>query len=56
VLIGAAGAIAASAVSSPVSAASPKAEKTPHKSIRTTGANIMSFVTTKDGVEIFFKD
>jgi non-heme chloroperoxidase len=54
VLIGAAGAIAASAVSSPVFAASQKASSaSPSKQ---AGTDSISFVTTKDGVEIFFKD
>ncbi|MBZ9794687.1 alpha/beta hydrolase [Mesorhizobium sp. ES1-4] len=59
VLIGAAGVIAASAVSavsSPVFAATPTAAPTSPKSTKHAGANTMSFVTTKDGVEIFFKD
>src|ERR1700727_2498415 len=56
VLIGAASAIAASAVSSPVFAASPKAGPASPKPAKEAGANTMSFVTTKDGVEIFFKD
>jgi non-heme chloroperoxidase len=56
VLIGAAGAIAASAVSLPVFAAGAKAAPTSPKSVKPAGANTMSFATTKDGVEIFFKD
>ncbi|SRR5579859_1672626 len=56
VLIGAAGAIAASAVSSSAFAAGPKAASASSKSTNQPGANTMSFVTTKDGVDIFFKD
>jgi len=56
VLIGAAGAIATAVVSSPVLAATPQTEAAPRKSTQPVGANTMSFVTTKDGVEVFFKD
>jgi non-heme chloroperoxidase len=56
VLIGAAGAIAASAVSSPVFAADPKAATASPRPTKPAGANTMSFVATKDGAEIFFKD
>jgi non-heme chloroperoxidase len=56
VLIGAAGAIAASAACSPVYAANPKAALTSPKLTKSVGANTMPFITTQDGVEIFFKD
>jgi non-heme chloroperoxidase len=54
VLAGAASLAAASALSSPVMAAGPKAAN--HKSNPSKGANVMSFITTKDGVQIFYKD
>src|ERR1700691_546420 len=55
-LAGAAGALAASAVNSPVFAAGSKAGAAAHKHIESTGARTMSFITTKDGTEIYYKD
>lgn len=55
-LIGVAGSIATTAVSSPVLAAGSKTEAASPKSTKPTGASAMSFITTKDGAEIFFKD
>jgi non-heme chloroperoxidase len=54
VLAGAAGLIAASAVSLPASAAGLAAAD--RKSKPPKGAKAMSFVTTKDGTEIYYKD
>jgi non-heme chloroperoxidase len=56
VLIGTAGVIAASAVASSVFAAGSERASAPDRSTKPAGANTMSFVTTKEGVEIFFKD
>src|ERR1700683_3351672 len=55
-LAGAAGALAASAVISPVFAAGPKAGAATHKHIESRGARTMSVITTKDGTEIYFED
>src|ERR1700677_369687 len=55
-LAGAAGALAASAVISPVFAAGPKAGAAAHKHIESSGARTMSFIRTKDGTEIYYKD
>src|ERR1700690_3319392 len=55
-LAGTAGVLAASAVSSPVFAAGSRAEAAPHKPARQTGVRTMSFITTKDGTEIYYKD
>ena len=55
-LAGAAGALAASAVNSPVFAAGSKAGAAAHKHIESTGARTMSFIRTKDGTEIYYKD
>jgi non-heme chloroperoxidase len=53
-LAGAASLVAASAVSAPVVAAGLKPAG--RKSNPSTGANAMSFITTKDGTEIYYKD
>ena len=53
-LAGAAGLVAASAVSAPVLAAGSKPAG--RKSTPSTRANAMSFITTKDGTEIYYKD
>jgi non-heme chloroperoxidase len=55
ILAGAAGILAASAISSPALANS-EAGAVPHKSKQPTGAKTMSFITTKDGTEIYYKD
>jgi non-heme chloroperoxidase len=55
-LAGAAGALAASAVNSPVFAAGSKVGAAPHKPTKSTGARAMSFIRTKDGTEIYYKD
>ena len=55
-LAGASGVLAASAVSSTVLAAGSKAGAAPHKPTQPTGARTMSFITTKDGTEIYYKD
>src|SRR5271163_60393 len=55
-LAGAAGALAASAVTSPVFAAGSKVGAAPHKPTESTGARAMSFIRTKDGTEIYYKD
>jgi non-heme chloroperoxidase len=53
-LAGAAGLVAASAVSAPVLAAGSRPAG--RKSTLSTRANAMSFITTKDGTEIYYKD
>jgi len=53
-LAGAASLAAASALSTPVIAAGSKAAG--HRFNPSKGANAMSFITTKDGVDIFYKD
>ncbi len=55
-LIGAAGVLAASAVSSFAFAAGSNAEAAPHNATKPTGDKIMSFFKAKDGTEIFYKD
>src|ERR1700691_2361249 len=55
-LAGAAGALAASAVISPVFAADRKVGAAPHKPTESRGARAMSFIRTKDGTEIYYKD
>src|ERR1700691_4432463 len=55
-LAGAAGALAASAVNSPVFAAGSKVGAAPHKPTKSTGARAMSFIKTRDGTEIYYKD
>jgi non-heme chloroperoxidase len=49
-------AVVASAVISRIFAAGPTAASASRESAQPAGANTMPFVTTKDGVEIFFKD
>src|ERR1700691_4178657 len=55
-LAGAAGVLAASAVSAPIFVAGSKAGAATHKPTQSTGAKTMSFITAKDGTEIFYKD
>src|SRR6202451_3371359 len=55
-LAGAAGALAASAVNSPVFAAGSKPAAPSHTPTQSTGARTMSYITTKDGTEIYYKD
>jgi hypothetical protein len=55
-LAGAAGVLAASAVSSPVFAAGSKSGAAPQKPTQSTGARTMSYITTKDKTEIYYKD
>src|ERR1700678_195075 len=55
-LAGAAGALAASAVNSPVLAAGSKAWAAPNKPTQSAGAKTMSSIRTKDGTEIYYKD
>src|ERR1700733_11546890 len=51
-----AGVLAASAMSSPVFAAGSSAGAAPHKPAQPTGARTMSFITTKDGIQLYYKD
>jgi len=55
-LAGAAAVLAASVVNSPTLAASSIAGVAPDKPTQPTGAKTMSFITTKDGTEIYYKD
>jgi non-heme chloroperoxidase len=55
-LAGTAGVLAASAGTSRAFAAGSKAGAVPHKPKEPTGAKTMSFVTTQDGTEIYYKD
>jgi non-heme chloroperoxidase len=55
-LAGAAAVLATSEVSSPTLAASSTAGAAPDKPQQPTGAKTMSFITTKDGTEIYYKD
>jgi non-heme chloroperoxidase len=55
-LTGAAGVLAASALSAPVLAAASKAGATPRNPAQPTAARSMPFITTKDGAEIYYKD
>ena len=54
-LTGAAAVLAASTLNSPILARS-ATDGAPHKRNQPTGAKTMSFVTTKDGTEIYYKD
>ena len=56
VLAGAAGVLAASAVSAAVLAAGSKAGATPRNPTQPTGDGSMPLITTKDGTQIFYKD
>jgi non-heme chloroperoxidase len=55
-LAGAAGLLAATAVSAPVSAAAFNAGAASNKPTPPIGINTMSFIKTKDGTEIYYKD
>jgi non-heme chloroperoxidase len=55
-LAGTAGVLAASGVCSRASAANSKAGAAPHKPTELTGRTTESFITTKDGTEIYYKD
>src|SRR5712672_826450 len=55
-LAGTAGVLAASAVSWRAVAAGSNAGAAPHKLTELTGVATMSFITTNDGTEIYYKD
>src|SRR5882672_1101425 len=55
-LAGTAGVLAASAVCSRAFAAGSKAGAASHKPAESSGTRTMSFVTAKDGTEIYYKD
>jgi non-heme chloroperoxidase len=55
-LAGAAGVLAASALSAAVLAAGSKAGATPLDPAQPTGIGSMPLITTKDGTQIFYKD
>jgi non-heme chloroperoxidase len=56
ILAGAAGILAATAVSAPVSATAFNTDAASNQSTQPTGIKTMSFIKTKDGTEIYYKD
>lgn len=56
IIAGAAGLLAASAVSAHAFAAASDTEVTSNNQTQPTGTNTMSFIKTKDGAEIYYKD
>jgi non-heme chloroperoxidase len=56
IIAGAAGLLAAAAVSAPAFVAASDTEGTSNNQTQPTGTNTMSFIKTKDGTEIYYKD
>jgi non-heme chloroperoxidase len=56
ILAGAAGILAATAVNAPVSAAAFNTDAASNKPTQQTGIKTVSFIKTKDGTEIYYKD